>query len=263
MPIVTHIIGGLGNQMFQYAVGRAIASRTNDRLNMIVTQTRPYMLDKFRITADHETWPLTGRYHSVFEPHFHFDPSVLGQRNCFLRGYWQSPKYFDDIRPILLNEFTLKNQIVRSPAMRWRSQICMHVRRGDYLDLKNVYVSLDLEYYKRAIRTMESYLTEDHEYLLFSDDIPWCRDVFQKEIRKEFPNVTLYIGEAEDTPAWISIANMAHCDHFIIANSTFSWWGAWLSEYSAKLVICPDKWFTAPNFDIKDLYPEGWMRCQV
>lgn len=290
--IYVEICGGLANQMFQYAAGRALADHLGQPLRLDLSafrsyETWPYQLDLFQLRAepaeDGEVAPLKRRkgrlqrfalrcaghrggrlLRKVFrEPHWHFTPELFDQAApILLQGYWQSPRYFDHLRDELLQTFTLR-QPLSSYSQGMQRQISaetavsIHVRRGDYVansSAAKVHGACDLDYYRRAVDLM-SRLDPDARYFIFSDDIAFVRETF------DFcPNRVIVDGNQDAGHEDMSL--MRGCNHHIIANSSFSWWGAWLGEHSDKTVIAPRKWFAEEVLHQRytfDLYPEDWI----
>ena len=191
-----------------------------------------------------------------------FDETLRHKRiNLYLDGYWQSERYFADIRESLLDELSM-----REPASPDTGQmlarineelsVCVHVRRGDYFSTshgKNTYAACGLDYYKSAI----AYIGErvaNAKFYLFSDDPSWIQDNFQPA-----KNMVVVSGagarrDLED------FRLMMNCRHFIIANSSFSWWAAWLGKQNGKIVVAPKQWYSDPKFTDKDLVPDLWVR---
>ena len=234
--IVVYLMGGLGNQMFQYAHGVSLAERFNKPLcintEFYNSSNRPFLLDKFPIT--HKT------QHGCIEPWIReqsFPFSKIDQDHGTLFGYWQSEKYFADHADLIRKEFALPKKNLDAVAV--------HVRRGDYLNLQNIYNITPLWYYQEVAKKYDG-----RKFYVFSDDIQWCKD------HLELPgDVTFAEGdELED------LALISSCESHILANSTFSWWGAWLS--GSDDVTVPMPWFSN-NLDSRDLIPDRWHSFQL
>lgn len=283
--IYSKIYGGLGNQMFQYAIGRSISISNDisfkvDTYHMKGYDLRNYSLDKLNITAEIAEDEEIKRYYNnryfnylfrklyafgikfsaiVFEKKdFVFENSVLKIKEGYLDGYWQSYKYFENIRDVLLQEFSLKNSLNESnlfflAKIESTNSVSIHIRRGDYLlnkknrDLYRVY---GIEYYLDAIDLI-SEKTKNPHFFIFSDDLDWAR----KEIN--ISNATFVDANCKENFENDMIL-MSKCKHNIIANSTFSWWGAWLNSNKNKNVIAPSKWISTLD-DSSDLIPEEWI----
>jgi hypothetical protein len=266
MAIVTQIIGGLGNQLFQYSIGRAIAHRTHDDLYLRVVHIgRQFMLDKFNLSGIYSAPSNEQQLHFITEQTFPFDPRIVNESNCFLRGYWQTEKYFTDIRDILLKEITLRER----PSSAYNTMksnmgdnsVCIHVRRGDYLGLEHIYAQIPIDYYINAVRELDNRTGSNIYYHIFSDDMKWCAETLVTHLNAVFPDKIFLPGEIHGANAWETLMVMASCKHFIVTNSTFSWWGAWLGQSPDKVVICPDKWFTDVKLDSRDIYPVSWIKA--
>lgn len=282
--IIVNLKGGLGNQMFQYALGRKLALKNNDvlklyiagldRANAVGDIYRPFSLGRFNVVKNiaSETETRTLKYpYGVFSKgwryinakllrntHTLFEPHILNcQGDIFLDGYWQSPKYFEDIRDVLLADFTLADPLPKYAEtilaeMQATTSVAIHIRRGDYI--KNPQVAREFgictkNYYQRAVSTItETYPAAT--YFVFSDDIDWVKH-----------NLTLgeqvvYVQHPELTDT-AELFMMSRCQHNIIANSTFSWWAGWLNTNPDKLVIAPTPWFDKNAYD-PSLLLDSW-----
>jgi hypothetical protein len=293
--IIVKLKGGLGNQMFQYAIGRALSIKHNTSLgldlNMLLDRSPTidttkftfydYNLDVFnidpKIVSKNEI-PLLNRKkfggmigrviefikvrilkNPGLERNFTFDPTVaLIGPDTYLDGFWQSEKYFSEVEDIIRKDFTLKNPLPENVQtlineIKTINSVSIHVRRGDYVG-NPVYDFIGQEYYSEGIKKIESLRKIDKIYV-FSNDIKWCKD------NLFFPYPTMYVGEEyageKDTG---HLFLMAACHNLIIANSSFSWWAAWLSSYKDKIVISPKQWFGKGSIDTHDLIPENWIR---
>lgn len=290
--IIAQLVGGLGNQLFQYAMARAVAYRNREPLGLDISQyqyypDRDYRLSHFNIQA-HVISPKAATYLTRQKPlawwrrglflarhglplHHHeivaeradrhFDPSVFSYKNALFRGYWQSEKYFKDIGDILRKELTLKHE----PDMETRAlaqaiatveAVSLHVRRGDYVTDPATYQYhgvCSLQYYKAAIDWLIQKVGS-FQVFVFSDDIPWTRKNLDLQIVPTFVELK---GTNKD---YEELYLMSQCKHHIIANSTFSWWGAWLSQHPEKHIIAPQKWFQDAARDTTDLIPDSWHR---
>lgn len=289
--IITKLQGGLGNQMFQYALGRhlsiknkvalmldASALETNDSN---VTK-REYGLSVFNIEASLATknevdwfkkylfkkgkfwfWYnriIANRSHYTWEEHFNFEPWILGLKApVYLDGFWNTEKYFKDIEDVIRKDFTLRKTLSEEGAdllslILKAESVSLHVRRGDYIsDPKtNTWLGVcTLEYYNQAINRMAADVRAPH-FFIFSDDPAWAKE----NITPPFP--TTYTSGNPEHPEE-DIVLMSNCKHNIIANSTFSWWGAWLNANPQKIVIAPKQWFKTKKMDTRDIIPESWI----
>ena len=184
------------------------------------------------------------------ENKFSHDEIKAQGRMTKISGYFQSHKYFSNHREKILLDLNIKNlkTIVKQKYGDHSDYVSVHVRRGDYLHLSEYHYNLEIDYYKKAISKFD----KDSKYLIFSNDIDWCKNNFHFLENVEFSNT-------EDD--WEDIILMSTCRDNIIANSSFSWWGAWLNENKNKIVIAPKKWF-GPKYahkNTKDLLPEDWI----
>ena len=262
--IITKIKGGLGNQLFQYAVGRAAALHHKAPLKFDTTIFETYKLhngyrlDQFaiqaEIAAENEIINLKGRSNGLFsalrkaglvkrKSYFkekrssYFDASVFKNNFVYLDGYWQNELYFSDIRELLLKELSPNSSMndlgcAYLDSIKKSNSVSLHVRRGDYLNSKNINV-LDVDYYLKAVDYIRK-IIEKPTFYIFSDDLDWCKSSLL------FLDDCVYV---EGTQTEIDdLKLMSFCQHNIIANSSFSWWGAWLNENPNKTVIAPKGW---------------------
>ena len=289
--IIIQLMGGLGNQMFQYALGRRLAQERNTSLKLDLawfqTQTeRSFQLDTFRICAEiasfHDRELLTranwsglrGRIYRAFQrrlPYyfrrivkerdpFLFDSNIIDKvsRNAYLIGYWQTEKYFHTIASLLHKELMLGEQF-SAACQAWEGKIraphsiSLHVRHGDYLNNNQFYEICSLEFYDKAINHMRR-LFPGSTLFVFSDDMDWARQNLNNYVPIEFVEINNKNKDQEE------LLLMSMCHHHIIANSTYGWWGAWLGNELDKVVITPQKWFTDPNWHTTDLIPENWIK---
>lgn len=244
--------GRLGNQMFQYATLLGVA---HNKFNVKIPMGC-YDLKKFNITASTLTnLDIKSIKNNFFEKFYHFDKSIFDVSdwtNIF--GYFQSYRYFNKVRDKMLSEFSLnkdinlkinkKLNIIRNN----KKLVGVHVRRTDYLRYPQIHPFPGIEYYKKAINFFNKMF--DCKFLIFSDDIKWCKEKF---VDNNFI-FSDFVDNATD------LIFMSKCDHQIIANSSFSWWAAWLNTNSKKKVIFPKKWMgdQGPQ-DYYDLMPKEWM----
>ncbi|TRZ97100.1 MAG: alpha-1,2-fucosyltransferase [Rhodocyclaceae bacterium] len=196
----------------------------------------------------------------IVEPCFGYWPGISETTdNCFLVGNWQSEKYFSDIENTIRTDFTFRKP-PNSRDQEWISligncqSVSLHVRRGDYAihaKTRAVLGLLPLDYYRSAADLVAS-RSGFPEFFIFSDDIPWARE------HLDIPFPCHYVDHNKGAESHNDMRLMSSCRHHIIANSSFSWWGAWLNPASDKIVIAPRRWF-ANGWDAKDLIPEGWV----
>jgi len=294
--ITVKLMGGLGNQMFQYAIGRALSLDRNEGLvidksyyDLIHKRAtkRDYALSYFNLNVNlKEYWisnpmivSICMRFHqflirhipSLF-PHYVLEHTLKydntqftnKEGNLYLDGYWQCEKYFSHHAEQIKSDFQIR--IPQSEInQKWSKvigntcSVCLHVRRGDYVtnpDAAKCHGVLNgdagLKYYHDAI----SYITskvQNPVFFLFSDDYEWVKDNLSVEYPVHYMD---HNGPSED---YEDLRLMTHCKHFIIENSSFSWWGAWLSEYEDKIVVCPQQWFKNPDMET-DIICDGWVK---
>ena len=262
--IISQITSGLGNQLFQYAAARRLAEyhHTPFKLDLSwfnMQNFREYGLNHFQIIeniASNEEIEYAKQQNLIKEKHFHFNPEIL-QANppLYLSGYWQSERYFKDIEAIIHQEFTIKyplneaNQQIAEKIQNCEA-VSIHIRRSDYLVNLNHGVCW-LDYYDRAVDFISSMVTNAF-FVVFSDDSQWVTN----NLNLKYPNLLVSINNA--STAYFDLYLMSLCKYHIIANSTFSWWGAWLSQKPGKIVIAPRRWFYALSHNTCDLIPESW-----
>ena len=282
--IIVRLKGGLGNQLFQYAVARRLSLTLGVPLKLDVSfykrhKQRVYELDQFRIEAGIATpwevarWrgpdfltritrPLGLLPRLVMEKSFAFEPAILHLGDDkYLDGYWQSYRYFADFAPQIRSEAA-----VRTPPsgvdqklldrMGRCDSVCLHVRRGDYASnpITRQYHGLcTSEYYRTAVERLAAQLREP-ELFVFSDDMPWVK----QHLRFELPTTHVEHHGVDSAP--LEVRLMAGCQHFVIANSSLSWWAAWLSANENPIVYAPRRWFADPAIDTSQLTPPAWHR---
>lgn len=275
---VVKLMGGLGNQMFQYAFGQALGENTyydtswfNQVKNIPNTTIREYELDFFKCTPKiisereikkHKTnllFKILGikkNLPDIHEAKYNiYEPELLKHKKGIFEGYFQAAQYYTAIRPQLLKDFVprQKPNKINEELLKniWSANsISIHVRRGDYIQLQNTHGLCDLDYYKKAVRLIKETVKNPH-FFLFSDDIPWVTK--NLKIDAQFTIVDTNKGREGAWDMWL----MKHCQHNIIANSSFSWWSAWLNENPDKIVIAPKQWFVKGKTDI---VPDDWER---
>jgi len=288
--LIVNILGGIGNQMFQYAFGYAISKKNDEVLKLDINSfetydLRDYELGLFNINAvlasNEEVKKLKYKNENIFEKvlrkvrrkkmavsennykehHFHFDQDVFNaEGNIYFDGYWQSEKYFNDYREELLEQFTLKNGIhsqtrIFKQKIENAESISLHIRRADYVTnahTNSVHGTCDLVYYRKAVSFLKSKVSNPH-FFIFSDDLAWA-----KENLDFIDNIT-FVELEKDVPDHEEMYLMSQCRHNIIANSSFSWWGAWLNQNPDKIVIAPKQWFNDLAINTSDLIPESWI----
>lgn len=293
MEVVVKINGGLGNQLFQYATGRSLADRTGAELFLDLSffdlppgahTARPFELDVFkprytRADADHfapyyrirdNSWllrlnrafPTMQQRRWISERSFRFDPAVLTLKgNIYLDGHWQSERYFIDHEQELRRDLQFAEALSSADQdlverMNGSTAVSLHVRRGDYVThaAANTFHGLcGPDYYARAM----AFVLErqaDATFFIFSDDLPWAKE----NLPALAPMV--FVEHDQQQRDHRDMQLMTHGRHHIIANSSFSWWGAWLNPHPDKLVVAPQRWFADASVDTRDLIPHNWHR---
>jgi hypothetical protein len=290
--IVVKIMGGLGNQMFQYAFGRAIALHYGSELffdlnlyneykkdNNINYTPRDYGLSHFKNVnlspmtpyiskrlfgnrlLNYIKFRLNIKRKSIYqEKAFSDNKEVFNLTNsAYLLGYWQSEKYFYDIRRAIREDFVfnyenigVKNDELLFKIRENSSSVSLHVRRGDYLTINNFLV-FTMEYYLEAIQIIKKKIPNPL-FFLFSDDPQWVNDQLKPLVEN-----SVLVDNNFHEDSWKDMMLMSNCSHHIIANSSFSWWGAWLGSNPDKMVIAPKKWFADDRINTSDLCPPDWI----
>jgi hypothetical protein len=295
--IISTLFGGLGNQMFCYAAGLSLAYLRNTVLKLDLSDIcqsdsqRPLGLDCFNLnmnlaTAD-EIWKLngkTGRKQDLmrkillmggqwrladyittdgqahyqedwcYYPAFHSLP-----RNTWLYGSFQSERFFLPASDLVRQQFTFRRPIPDqflevADAMSRGPSVAIHFRLGDYLQNPSKLVIQPVAYYEQAIRYISERVPADTTYYVFSDDIEHVRQSFSSSVPIRYVDGFNQFNDYE------AMRLMSMCNHNIIANSTFSWWAAWLNSNPSKIVIAPSQWFALGYHDNSDMYPESWHK---
>lgn len=278
--IIVGIIGGLGNQLFCYACGYATAKRVGAKLMLDTSildndTLRDYELDKLGIRYDKRfsTASIKSRFlreavrrlafrlmrmrcHYLVDWNaWKYNKRIEGVKDhTYLLGYWQSEKYFKHLRGELLEMF--KPRIELSSGCRQYvkeveacNSVSVHVRRGDYVTLG---FCLPASYYEKALARMEK-LVEEPVWFVFSDDLDYCRKLFA-----ERPGKFVYVHYESTVTTIEDMYIMSRCKHNVVANSSYSWWGAWLNSNPEKIVIAPSRWMNQANLHGPIL--DSWIR---
>jgi Glycosyl transferase family 11 len=240
--ITVKLLGGLGNQMFQAAYAMALKEQGYDvqldRSSLVEGTHREYSLGYFGIEAISDVTA-----HPVYELGMRFNPEYLSPKDGnTMAGYWQTEKYFENIADKVRETFTFKGA-----PIRYVDTIAVHVRRRDYVGLEHFHGMPDLNYYREAVAYIRRRAGMLCPVIVFSDDPKWCFENFPSDFQ-----IAVGSNKYED------LRCMSLCDYQVIANSSFSWWGAWLGPQ--KLVVAPKQWFSDPNVDYSDIVPNRWMR---
>ena len=288
--VITKLMGGLGNQMFQYATGRNLSVKLQSELKIdhsfLETDTkgeytkRHYELDAFNCIQTRasekeiktiyqlQKTDILSKLNNAFSNKTINIFNEKGVRytaeveklsgDIYLNGYWQSEKYFTSIRKFLLKEFSLKHNlnvqaaVLKNRILHDHQSVSIHFRRGDYVNsaaANSYHGTADLAYYHTAISIVKSKINNPSFYI-FSDDINWVKENFKIDN-------AIYVEGLESQEDLELIKN---CSHNITANSSFSWWGAWLNTNPAKIVIAPKQWFKDSTIDTSDLIPAAWLK---
>jgi len=293
--IIVKLMGGLGNQMFQYAAARhlSIIHKVPVKIDISFLQTDPkgayskrnFELNCFNIMGDfaneketksylkikqsrisrnlNERFPfLFNKFHGKEKGHGYDECFIKFPVNTYLDGFWQSEKYFKPIENILRREFTFKTplsginfQIAQN--INECESIGIHIRRTDYIinsQVLNFHGICDLNYYQEAINIISQKTSHPHLFV-FSDDPEWVKTNFKTNL----PLVCVDHNSISDKGSE-DMRLMSLCKHQIIANSSFSWWAAWLNINQNKIVVAPSKWFNEPSVDSKDIIPKEWIK---
>lgn len=287
MSIIIKLQGGLGNQMFQYALGRSLSIYKNTMLKADLSffynsgqdTPRSYALDIFNLKLEvalSSNLALTkANFVNKLSKHllpyykqpifrernaFFYDQNVWHCRqHCYLSGYWQTEKYFNSYAEIIRKDFTFKNSpnsynFELQQKISAVNAVAIHVRHGDYLnqEITNKYHGVCAEsYYQNAVQYLTSKISSPH-FFIFSDDPDWCKT------HLELPGPKTVVDINQNNPAE-DLRLMSQCKHFIIANSSFSWWGAWLAANPNKIIIAPKRWLNQENVKLGDLFPPDWI----
>ena len=279
--------------MFQYAIARALSEHYQstfllDRSWFDVPQAettpRPYQLDLLNIKEgirskvafpkrpnklmrSLQKWLPVGPVIYYQQNAFEFDARLLhlkaiSQRDLFLFGYWQAFPYIDAIRPILQSEFKTKRPAAEHyqsylEQIRSSEAVMLHIRRGDYVNSPSAakfHGALQLSYYQQAIEALLLNKPNAH-FFIFSDDLPWAKEALPKDLE-----ITFVENSFKPDAAAQELQLMYECKHHIIANSSLSWWGAWLKKDCSGLVFAPNRWISDSSLDLSNLLPANWQR---
>jgi hypothetical protein len=287
--IIFYAQGGLGNQLFQYAAAKIVSIRTNRKVfvdtswfDHVPRRSTPRDLDLLdlgpqcvklsffqvilaRVARHRLLRPLAPIYglNLLDDRHISYlsDPSFLFQSNVYLRGYWQSHDLVKGLKDILKSELgpqLLKfrlHELIGVADLR-AELVCIHVRRGDYLmNIKGLSSACPLSYYTKALDFLCSRV-KNPVFVVFSDDINWVMKNLPIPGRAYYPELIRPCNSV------VSMGLMMQCNHFIISNSTFSWWAAWLGETDSSITVCPSPWIVS-GVEVDSLFVPGWLRFSV
>jgi hypothetical protein len=265
--MIVRLNGGLGNQMFQYAFGISLADRWDEtpyfyKVGLDNGQHRAYGLGAFNLPV-HFKEP--DNMFAFGEPVFKYNPDVYeASRNSYFVGCWQTEKYFN---LQLVDESFYKPSLLSKKSLLFRDKILsishscsIHVRRTDYTlqSVQKYHGLMGMDYYNKAIEYIQSRLDDVH-FFIFSDDQNWCRQHFTKD-NMTVVDVNGYgNGSTGPSSEHEDLLLMAECNHAIIPNSSFGWWGAWLQPDNG-IKIAPKKWFNKPELAYDDVVPDRWVK---
>jgi hypothetical protein len=294
--VISKLISGLGNQLFQYAIGRQLSIQKNTTLKLDVSffenqNLRSYKLNKYCIKAEVSTNKeikdffdiynnqsikakiyrksenlMPRRYRKVLREQsiWKYDPDILkASSKVYLDGYWQNFRYYQDLSPLIFEELVVnenyndKIKKLISEVELNKSSVSLHIRRGDYItdtEANKFMGILPLDYYYKAITHIINNVSNPELYI-FSDDLDWAKD----NLKTHLPINLIDIENG--TKDYIELDIMSKCRHNIIANSSFSWWGAFLNKNSNKIVIGPKQWVLPENINknIELIFP-SWIK---
>lgn len=281
--VITKILGGLGNQMFEYAAGKALSEKYKcahliDTNSLKRHGLHPFGLHLFNINlleaqkADFKKLgfgPLSHflirlKKHPAYylEKEFNYLESFFDLKPpIYLDGYFQSEKYFKSIESQIRKDFTFKeapdeNENKYLKDISETESVSLHVRRGDYVTnaAANTVIGLiSIKYYENAVKEMQGRLSNP-KFFVFSDDLEWVKDNLQ------LPETSVFVTGNTGSNSYRDMRLMSCCKHNIIANSSFSWWGAWLNSNQDKIVIAPKPWFRDASINSSDLVPANWLQ---
>ena len=289
MVIIAISEGGLGNQMFQYAFYRAFKEKTENvkidlratwntgghihngyelnrifKLNLDIANTKERIsllnkpnniLSKIKNKIYKKNTPTAYFCKNINEA-ITFNPTLFEMHNIYMYGYYQSEKYFKEIANIIRKDFTFSKpvDIINQKLINQignTESVSIHIRRGDYLNIPNTQNICNISYYKKAINFILKNISNPKFYI-FSNDINWCKQHLQIDN-------AVFISNNIGKNSFIDMQLMSCCKHNIIANSTFSWWGAWLNNNPNKIIISPNKWMNDTN-GTDDIIPNDWIK---
>jgi hypothetical protein len=260
--ITIKFFGGLGNQLFGYALGRSLGQTEEvqfDPSGYAREGKRQYSLSEVGLNL-----PLgNGRGRAIHESSLKFDPAILNTTgDASLFGYWQSDMYFERVKDRIRNEvfagMKTSQKATEIADTIGEGSAFIHVRRTDYMcePHKSFHGNLSLDYYRDAVNLLLR-KHPDLKFFVFSDDPEWCKQNFPGQGSVGENPYTVVEGTTEHEDLWL----MSLCEHAIIANSSFSWWAAWLgADKRGGTVIVPEHWFRDPNADSSDIVPLRWVK---
>lgn len=276
---------GLGNQLFQYAAGRSLAEKKKTKLKLDIShykvnKVRTYSLHHFAIQEDFitdneklmlrarnwiskgmKTLGVSAPARRFNEKDFQYDPTFFDlPDSLYIEGYWQSEKYFLPIESIIRKEFVVKSEPDETnksllEQINSGNSVSLHIRRGDYvtdLNINSIHGVIGLDYYQHSIEYISQHVKEPR-FFVFSDDMDWVKQNLRID------NFPVHYMNHNGNQDYEDLRLMYSCRHNIVANSSFSWWGAWLNNNKDKIVIAPVNWFKS-QYRNNDLVPESWIK---
>lgn len=297
MEIIIKLQGGLGNQMFQWAFGKAFEAKTGQKVYFddyeynTKNPFRKFELEKFNITVPIKN-PLRKKHRikrvlreliptGTLKSKINIEPILVVQNlvkeelciayeetlfninpPAYIEGFFQNLNYFSAIEGEIRKDFTLKltlndENTKMLEKIKNSESISLHIRRSDYLSSTNTFECCSIEYYKKALeKLLQEKGVKNPVLFIFSDDYDWVKENINFAYETNYVNINDWNGAVFD------LELMKNCKHNIIANSTFSWWGAWLNENPDKMVIAPKPWFINLN-ESPGLMPADWIRICV
>ena len=283
--IVLTLKDGLGNQLFQYAAAKSLAAKLKTKVKLDTSSfkknhLRTYSLNNFSIDekfisgAEHfllraanaisKTLNKAGikmRSYRYFEQGLEFNPAFFDTKNnSYIEGYWQSEKNFEDIEDIIRKQLQVKSQPDQKNAaiiaqMNASDSVSLHIRRGDYVidaTTNSIHGVCGLDYYEAAIQYIKANVVSP-SFFIFSDDMEWVKQNLQ------IPGSLVAYMDHNGEKDYEDLRLMYSCKHNVIANSSFSWWGAWLNSNGGKIIIAPKNWFKSTRTN-SSLLPESWIK---
>lgn len=291
---IVNILGGLGNQMFQYALALALQYKCKDMsevridprafrgypihngyelkrifnveipeatISEVMKVAYPYL--NYRIWQLCRLLPKRSTMKYEWKSMAYDESVLIDTRDRYLIGYWQTERYFRSIRNEILKAFAFpsftsnsQNETL-SKELQQRRSIAVHIRRGDYLKISNTSGICTIDYYKKAIAYMQG-ASSPELFAIFSDDIDWCMEQFGAIIGNAD---TRFVNWNKGKESYRDMQLMSLCKHNIIANSSFSWWGAWLNNNPNKIVIAPSRWMNSEGWS--EIIPKDWITIKV
>jgi hypothetical protein len=283
--IIVKLTGGLGNQLFQFAAAKSLALHLKQPFKLDVSSYKTDILRDFELSFFNANFEVAAaeeinsftqqsflgkllqhlkpsyKRKIYKEPFYHYDENFFNALpNVYLKGYWQSHKYFLPFHTIIEKDFSVKKDFIQNvetavSQLENEVNVSVHIRRSDYANkiTNNFHGVLPEAYYNAAIASIKNKYA-NAKFYFFSDDIDWVQKNINTSDNFEFVTGKITSAAIED------FCLMQHCSHNIIANSSFSWWAAYLNPNPDKIVIAPKRWFNKAPYDTKDLIPESWIR---